>query len=305
MGPPPKPPQPVRRSVPGRDRLLRPHQSLCSLLLLHQLQLRRPQRIQRHQLDEQKPKQLRSSRCCQLYNTCDAICANGSQPWAANVFGVLGVGMVTPTTNDRYLVFLSSLRNRPGTCQSTQPSTSSAAVSYTHGRNMVFVELCCGRNLCLRQACMEVGVSYIGCHDCLQGKAVQREIIKLISSVCQGRKMPEARHRSERGTKIHVHVSLPCTGGSPILNFHQQSRVEVFEEIANSVDCLLKKVDEALGQVSKSLELQYWKSEVLRKVLSNQRLEFEGIVNRCLPRVNNQSERGSGLCRTGKKLQIG
>ena len=48
---------------------------------------------------------------------------------------------------------------------------------------MVFVELCCGRNSCLRQACMEVGVSYIGCHDCLQEKAVQREIIELISSV--------------------------------------------------------------------------------------------------------------------------
>ena len=128
---------------------------------------------------------------------------------------------------------------------------------------------------------MEVGVSYIGCHDCLQEKAVQREIIELISSVCQGRRIqPEAHRRSECGTKIHVHVSLPCTGGSPILNFRQQSRerhVEVF--------CLLKKVDEVYGQVSKSLELpannQYWKSEVWKKVLSNQRLEFEGIVNGC------------------------
>ena len=100
------------------------------------------------------------------------------------------------------------------------------------------------------------------------------------------------------------------------MNFRQQSRekhVEVFEELANSVDCLLKKVEEVYGQVSKSLELpannQYWKSEVLRKVLSNQHLEFEGIANGCsmkmLPRVNNQLERGSGLCQTGKRSQIG
>ena len=59
--------------------------------------------------------------------------------------------------------------------------------------------------------------------------------------------------------------------------------VEIFEELANSVDCLLKKVEEVHGEVSKILELpannHYWKSEVLRKLLSNQRLEFEGIVN--------------------------
>ena len=57
------------------------------------------------------------------------------------------------------------------------------------------------------------------------------------------------------GTTIHTHDSLPCTGGSPMLNFRQQSRekhVEVFEELANSVDCLLKKVEEVYGQVSKS-----------------------------------------------------
>ena len=75
---------------------------------------------------------------------------------------------------------------------------------------------------------MEVGVSYIGCHDCLQEKAVQMEIIELLSSVCQGRRIePKVHRRFERGqcgTKIHIHISLPCTGGSPVLNFRQQSR---------------------------------------------------------------------------------
>ena len=152
---------------------------------------------------------------------------------------------------------------------------------------------------------MEVGVSFVGCHDCLQEKAVQRGIIELISSVCQGRRIqPEAHRRFELGkcgTKIHSHVSLPCTGGSPILNCRQQSRekhVEVFEELANSVDCLLKKVEGVYGQVSKSLELpannQYWKSEVLRKVLSNQHLEFEGIVNGCSMKMFTKSQQPVG-----------
>ena len=122
---------------------------------------------------------------------------------------------------------------------------------------------------------MEVGVSFLGCHDCLQEKAVQMEIIELLSSVCQGRTIqPEVHRRFELGqcgTEIHnIHISLPCTGGSPILNCRQQRRekhVEILEELANSVDCLLNKVEEVHGQVSKSLELpadnQYWKSEVL------------------------------------------
>ena len=70
--------------------------------------------------------------------------------------------------------------------------------------------------------------------------------------------------------------------------------MEVFEELANSVDCLLKKVNEVYGQVSKSLEVpadnQYWKSEVLRKVLSNQHLEFEGIVNGCSMKMFTKSQ---------------
>ena len=126
-----------------------------------------------------------------------------------------------------------------------------------------------------------------------------------LSLNCQGRRIqPEAHRQFELGkcgTKIHIHVSLPCTGGSPNLNFRQQSRekhVEVFEELANSVDCLLKKVEEVYGQVSKSLELpannQYWKSEVLRKVLSNQRPEFEGIVNGCSMKMFTMSQQPVG-----------
>ena len=152
---------------------------------------------------------------------------------------------------------------------------------------------------------MEVGVSYVGCHDCLQEKVVQMEIIELLSSVCQGRRIEPKNHRRSElgqcGTKIHTHISLPCTGGSPILNFRQQSRekhVEIFEELANSDDCLLKKVEEAHGEVSKSLELpannHYWKSEVLRKVLSNQHLEFEGIVNGCSMKMFTKGQQPVG-----------
>ena len=74
--------------------------------------------------------------------------------------------------------------------------------------------------------------------------------------------------------------------------------VEIFEELANSVDCLLKKVEEVHGEVSKILELpannHYWKSEVLRKLLSNQRLEFEGIVNGCSMKMFTKSQQPVG-----------
>ena len=66
-------------------------------------------------------------------------------------------------------VFVGCNNNRrePGQFQSSTIPSKSSAISYTHGKGMVFVELCCGRDSCLRQACMEVGVSYIGCHDCM------------------------------------------------------------------------------------------------------------------------------------------
>ena len=39
---------------------------------------------------------------------------------------------------------------------------------------------------------------------------------------------------------------------------------------------------------------QYWKSEVLRKVLSNQHLEFEGIVNGCSMKMFTKSQQPVG-----------
>ena len=39
---------------------------------------------------------------------------------------------------------------------------------------------------------------------------------------------------------------------------------------------------------------QYWKSEVLRKVLSNQHLEFEGIVNGCSMKMFTKGQQPVG-----------
>ena len=151
-------------------------------------------------------------------------------------------------------------------------------------------------------------MSYIGCHDCLQEEEVQVEIRSILDSLhcCQGRRnQPKDHYRSD-------HVSLPRTGGSPILNFHQQSRqrrVEVFEEPANSVDCFLRKVQEVHGQVSKSLELpannQCWKSEVLRQVLSNQHLEFvEGIVKGCSMKMFTKGQVGNRFRFMSKRKEV-
>ena len=135
---------------------------------------------------------------------------------------------------------------------------------------------------------MEVGVSCIGCHDCLQEKSVQMEIIELLSSVWDA-------GSSQRSA---VDLSLASVEPRYIFTFLMEKHVEIFEELANSVDCLLKKVVEVHGQVSKSLELpannQYWKSEVLKKVLSNQHLEFEGIVNACSMKMFTKDQQPVG-----------
>ena len=268
------PPRPVRRAVPGRDRTMHPFQSPIF-----------PPPPPPPVTPDTPP----AAETAPIQPLLSQPLIASAVP-AASAPPCLGAGSVAP----------------PGQLQlSTVPSRSSAAVSYTCGKDMVFVELCCGRNSCLRQACVKVSVSYIGCHDCLQEKLVQMDIIELLSSVCQGCRIEPRVHRrfelGQCGTKIHVHISLPCTGGSPILNFRQQPRekhVEIFEELANSVDCLLKKVEEVHGEVSKSLELpannHYWKSEVLRKVLSNQHLEFEGIVNGCSMKMFTKSQQPVG-----------
>ena len=89
-------------------------------------------------------------------------------------------------------------------------------VSYVKGSHThVVVELCCSGNSEMKQACKKIGVFYIGVHARMQCTDVLQAVVKLLrvassSMTCKGTK---------KDCVVHDHVSLPCTGGSPLLNF--------------------------------------------------------------------------------------
>ena len=89
-------------------------------------------------------------------------------------------------------------------------------VSYVKGSHThVVVELCCSGDSEMTQAGKKIGVFYIGVHARMQCTDVLQAVVKLLrvafsSMTCKDKK---------KDCSVHVHVSVPCTGGSPLLNF--------------------------------------------------------------------------------------
>ena len=79
----------------------------------------------------------------------------------------------------------------------------------------------------LSQACQKSGASYIGVHDHFEKVSVQDRVISLVDEALNMMTMSASGERQLKREAtdqalhpfLHVHVSLPCTGGSPLQNF--------------------------------------------------------------------------------------
>lgn len=55
----------------------------------------------------------------------------------------------------------------------------------------------------IQQTCRKIGVTYVGIHADMQNSKTSQAVVRMLGP----RK------------KLYAHVSLPCVGGSPLLNF--------------------------------------------------------------------------------------
>ena len=84
-----------------------------------------------------------------------------------------------------------------------------ALTSAVEVQPLAFVELCCKEQSSLQKACYQSGISYAGVVKNIELKSVQLDVNKFVK-----------RSKNE-GRWVHLHVSTPCSSGSPLKNFSQ------------------------------------------------------------------------------------
>jgi len=87
-----------------------------------------------------------------------------------------------------------------------------------------------GRSTVLSSACAESRACYSGVHGNLEKVATQHHVADLVNQVMTDLTMTRSV-LGEVHVFCHVHMSLPCTGGSPLQNFSAGNRVPEHEEV--------------------------------------------------------------------------
>ena len=150
------------------------------------------------------------------------------------------------------------------------------------------VELACGFSSVLSSACFESRACYIGVHDNLEKVSIQDRVISLVD---EAKRMTIASACDQKAPEtyspfLHVHVSLPCTGGSPLQNFSGGKSVKEHEKVFFS---LLDAVEKILSRLQKqtftvSFELpntnRYWSHPKLVRAVQAW-FPFRAVVHAC------------------------
>ena len=162
------------------------------------------------------------------------------------------------------------------------------------------LEVACGKESVIARSCREVDyVRYIGIHANLQEIGVRNKVLTLLR---------EGFSRCPRGSQVAclVHISLPCKGGSPLLNFwgRNEKHEKEFFHLLKSTGKYLDEIKSSEGvSVTVSFELprnnQYWKSRDLENFFEKHGMAYQSECHACSMGLETQS----GL-RIGKTFRI-
>ena len=138
-------------------------------------------------------------------------------------------------------------------------------------QDVAFVEVCCGTNSALREACKVARMPYIG-------------IVKRMETPDMFQKVKEfvEVHQQLGYRWVHVHASTPCSSGSPLKNFSATIESEADRSWKGIMENVSKYL--LLGN-SRSFELprnnNIWKREETKRVLKQCGLQFDAEVFLC------------------------
>ena len=149
------------------------------------------------------------------------------------------------------------------------------------------VEMCCPEHSTLSQACSRRGVPYIG----IVGGGETQRVFK------QARSLVE--EWMNRGLWVHIHVSTPCSSGSPLKRFTRTTTEADFSWEGLSKYALKYLNLGCAGSFELPLHNDIWKRFGAQKLLREARLEFQAVV--CLCAAGVRSKSGAPV---GKKLRF-
>ena len=165
-------------------------------------------------------------------------------------------------------------------------STIAQDVSYVKGSHThIVVELCCSGDSEMKQASRKIGSFYIGVHARMQCADVRQEVVKLLRVASSS-----VTHKGKKkDCSVHVHVSLPCTGGSPLLNFCtnqvREQHTADFKELLGCLNAYFDACRKYDSKVTITFELphnnRYWKLCEIKEFRNRFGLDHEGIVSCC------------------------
>ena len=124
------------------------------------------------------------------------------------------------------------------------------------GKGLVIIEICCSRNSAMSRAAKRLGVHYVGIAERMESKAVYDELLRYLDSL--------------RPVKVFVHVSSPCTSGSPLR--HLSSKGGVSQADVEWFDLFPKVKDYLRIGDQTSFELP-WRNEIWGHSITKQTLK--------------------------------
>ena len=165
------------------------------------------------------------------------------------------------------------------------------------------VELCCNRLSELSRAAKVLGCSYLGIHDQLEVPSTCQEVLKTLRMAIAGGKKVEGK----KVGRVYCHCSLPCTGGSPLLNFSDASIRERHQaKFLELLSCLteywegIRRIDpQSLFSFELPHQNRYWKLADMRNFRTQWGLDFYGVVSGC--RAGLMTDKGIPI---GKRYRV-
>ena len=164
-------------------------------------------------------------------------------------------------------------RSRTPTCSGVCSVTEDGSMTmFDSGGNLLILELACGVDSVIQNASREFGSSYIGIHAGLELLSTQRQAYKFLKSFAEG-----SSGSADSQKLIQVHISLPCTGGSPLLDLSKKDRKPAQDAYFRLLDHCKRSVSyiKGMSNVCSAVTLElpklnrFWSDERLKKFLTD------------------------------------
>ena len=163
-------------------------------------------------------------------------------------------------------------------------SEDGSMTMFDSGGNLLILELACGVDSVIQNASREFGCNYIGIHAGLELSSTQRQAYKFFKSFAEG-----SSGSADSQKLIQVHISLPCTGGSPLLDLSKKDRKPAQDAYFRLLDHCKRYISyiKGMGNVGSAVTLElpksnrFWSDERLKRFLADHGMQKSADCAAC------------------------